>query len=94
MMRGAYTSGGTWGGGFVVRAKQTARSLTMADVLFVYWGNGLRLSYEPECMAGEAEGGSVTEKGDRHGVWVFRRPYTVDAHGYQGDVLIIAQNIG
>jgi len=35
----------------------------------------------------------VTEKGDRHGVWVFRRPYTVDAHGYQGDVLIIAQNI-
>lgn len=74
-------------------AIKTARSLGMADVLFVYWGNGLRLSYEPECMAGEAEGGSVTEKGDRHGVWVFRRPYTVDAHGYQGDRLIIAQNI-
>ncbi len=76
----------------MVRAKQTARSLTMADVPFCV-EKELRLSYEPECMAGEAEGGSVTEKGDRHGVWVFRRPYTVDAHGYQGDRLIITQNI-
>ena len=51
-------------------AIKTARSLEMADVLFVYWGNGLRLSYEPECMAGEAEDVGVTEKGDRHGVGV------------------------